>query len=234
MSVTTEAKVEKINYISDSIREFVLIPQKYKKFEPGQFLQLAFGIVENHQIWPDSRAFSIASHYDKDYGKINIVVKREKNFTTKMFKDLKEGSIATIRYPFGDFLVGEGDRPKVFIAAGTGITPFLSYFGSADFETFNSDINLYYVAKDAMSLIHFDKLEHLSENHKNFHAKYYLTKETNRENSKFNYKRIEIEDIIVDVLSTDFYISGPKDFIMDLTTKLKKQGVDTVYSEEWT
>lgn len=234
MAATTEAKIEKINYISESIREYVLVPEKYKRFEPGQFLQLAFDTVENYQIWPDSRAFSIANCCDKNYGKINILIKKEKEFTTKMFNDLSEGSIVTIRYPFGDFLVGEGERQKVFIAAGTGITPFLSYFGCEAFKLFSKDIYLYYVSKNKVCLFHFEELEHLTASYKNFHVNYYLTKENNMESSKFNYNRIQIEDIMVNTLNTDFYISGPKNFIVDLTIKLKKRGIDKVYSEEWT
>ncbi|MBX4260522.1 FAD-dependent oxidoreductase [Clostridium estertheticum] len=234
MAITTEAKIEKINYISEGIREYILLPQKYKRFEPGQFLQLAFDTVENYQIWPESKAFSIASNYDENYGKINILIKKEKEFTTKMFNDLSEGSIVTIKYPFGDFLVGEGDKQKVFIAAGTGITPFLSYFGCEAFKLFNKGIYLYYVAKDKVHLFHFDELEHLVASNKEFHTKYYLTKENNIKSSKFNYNRIQIEDIMVNALNADFYISGPKDFIIDLTIKFKKQGIDKVYSEEWT
>ena len=234
MAVTTETKIEKIKYISENIREYVLVPEKYKRFEPGQFLQLAFDTVENYQIWPDSRAFSIASNYDKNYGRINIIIKKEKEFTTKMFNNLSEGSIVTIRYPFGDFLVGEGYKQKVFIAGGTGITPFLSYFGCDTFKSFSKDIYLYYVAKNKVGLFHFDKLQYLFESYKNFHTNYYLTKENNMENGKFNYNRIQIEDIRGTTLNSDFYISGPKDFIMDLTIKLKKRGIDKVYSEEWT
>ena len=220
MAVTTEAKIEKVIYISDSIREYVLVPEKYRRFEPGQFLQLAFDIVENHQIWPESRAFSIASCYDKNYGKINILIKKDKQFTTKMFNDLSEGSIVTIRYPFGDFLVGEGAKRKVFIAAGTGITPFLSYFVCEAFKLFNNEIYLYYVAKDQVHLFHFNELEHLVTNYKNFHTNYYITKENNIKSSKFNYNRIQVEDIMVNAINANFYISGPKDFIMDLTIKL--------------
>lgn len=234
MAVTTEAKIEKINYISDSIREYVLVPDKYKRFEPGQFLQLAFDTIENYQIWPDSRAFSIATCYDKNNDKINIIVKKEKEFTTKMFNYLNKGSIVTIRYPFGDFLVGEGDKQKVFIAAGTGITPFLSYFGCDTFKSFSKDINLYYVSKNKVGLFHFDELEHLAGSYKNFHTNYYLTKENNMENGRFIYNRIQSEDIRSNTLNSDFYISGPKDFIMDLTNKLKKRGIDKIYSEEWT
>jgi len=234
MAVTTEAKVEKINYISDNIREYVLIPEKYKRFEPGQFLQLAFGTVENYEIWPDSRAFSIASCYDKNNGKINIIIKKEKEFTSKIFDELKVESIVTIRYPFGDFLVGQGNKQKVFIAAGTGITPFLSYFGSEDFKIFDKDIYLYYTAKNKVGLNHFDEMQYLSSKHKNFHANYYLTKEVNIGNSEFHFNRIQIENIVVDFINTDFYISGPKDFIRDLTIKIKQKGIVKVYSEEWT
>jgi len=234
MAVTTEATIEKINYISDNIREYVLLPEKYKRFEPGQFLQLAFNTIENYEIWPDSRAFSIASNYNKNYGKINILVKVEKEFTIKMFNDIKVGSIVTIRYPFGDFLVGEGDNQKVFIAAGTGITPFSSYFGSEVFKTLNKDVYLYYTAKNKSCLFDFDVFEQLSSIHKNFHTNYYLTKENNVEIIKFNYGRIKIEDIIVDTSNTDYYISGPKDFIIDFTFKLRELLIHRIHSEEWT
>ena len=58
-------------------------------------------------------------------------------YTKRMAQELKIGSEVWLKLPFGDiFDRGHSKENCVFIAGGTGITPFLSLFNSDDFTEF--------------------------------------------------------------------------------------------------
>lgn len=106
------------------------------KYSPGQFLHLA--IDENYDgigQWPDSRCFSMQSNPDEET--INISYSVKGDFTQQMEKLLKVGSEVWLKLAYGDLF----DQPHnkhntVFIAGGTGVTPFLSLFTHSSFNEY--------------------------------------------------------------------------------------------------
>jgi len=106
------------------------------KYQPGQFLHLALdddydGIGQ----WPDSRCFSMQSNPNEETIRITYAVKG--NFTTQMEKNLKVGSKVWLKLPYGDLFTQPHNKENcVFIAGGTGITPFLSLFTDDSFKEY--------------------------------------------------------------------------------------------------
>ena len=117
--------------------EFQSLNGKYK-YHPGQFLHLAIDPdYDGTTQWPDSRCFSMQSNPTEETIRITYSVKG--SFTKQLQKQLKVGSEAWLKLPYGDLFTQPHNKANtVFIAGGTGITPFLSLFTH---ESFNEYIN---------------------------------------------------------------------------------------------
>lgn len=91
-------------------------------FQAGQYLVL--GIPETKQ----KREYSIYSSVTAPY--LEVLIKEVENgFLSKKFQKLKAGDFVQIEGPFGYFVLDERkipDRKFLFIASGTGISPFHS------------------------------------------------------------------------------------------------------------
>ena len=148
MAVVTNAEILSVIEHGEDVREFILKPKIYRRFEAGTFLQLTLEDVNASEIWPDSRTFSIASCHNKDKT-IRLIIKKVGEYTGKLFNELKEGSECTIKYSFGDFLlpVFDKENPIVCVAGGTGIAPFLSFLGQLKNENNLNRMYLLYSVK---------------------------------------------------------------------------------------
>ena len=108
------------------------------KFNPGQFLHLAIDSgYEGSGQWPESRCFSMQSKPGEETLKITYSVIG--SFTRQMETVLKPGLMVWLKLPYGNLFTQPHNKTNtVFIAGGTGITPFLSLFSD---QSFNQYIN---------------------------------------------------------------------------------------------
>lgn len=105
-------------------------------FQPGQFLHLTMDSdYDGSSQWPISRCFSIQSNpYEKNI-RITYSVKGE--FTKNMFQFLTVGALIWLKLPYGNLFAQEHNKKNtIFIAGGTGVTPFLSLFTHNSFEEY--------------------------------------------------------------------------------------------------
>jgi len=117
--------------------EFTPMRGRYK-YLPGQFLHLAMNDeYEGIGQWPESRCFSMQSNPSEATICITYAVKGD--FTKEMKQSLKVGSEVWIKLPYGDlFTQPHSKENTVFIAGGTGITPFLSLFTHDTFKEYSN------------------------------------------------------------------------------------------------
>lgn len=110
------------------------------KFLPGQFLHLALDDeYDGTGQWPESRCFSMQSSPEDKHIKITYAVKGP--FTQFMEKNLKQGTEVWLKLPYGDLFQQPHSKVKtVFIAGGTGITPFLSLLNHSSFEEYEEPV----------------------------------------------------------------------------------------------
>jgi predicted ferric reductase len=129
--------------------------EKRFKFKEGQFLHLALDPFDPSKAWPDSRCFSIQTSPEDQHLKLTYSVKGK--FTTRMATELTEGREVCLKLPYGDlFQKAHNKKNCVFIAGGTGITPYLSLFICKDFSEYETP-KLYFGVRDMSFHIYQDE-----------------------------------------------------------------------------
>ena len=228
-----KVKVEKINNPLPEIFTLTFSSDKKFQYNPGQFLHLALDDYDGVGQWPESRCFSMQSNPNDELLKITIAVKG--NFTNRMKNELHEGKVVWLKLPYGDiFQRGHNKSNCVFIAGGTGVTPFLSLFTSEEFsEYLNPQIYLGFRTKEHN--IYGEELHRVSQRkHREPQSKcidYAL---------KFIYKDI---DGIIDIklifneneTNSDYFISGPPIMIKSFKTFLLSKGLEEnkIRRDDW-
>lgn len=231
MSVVSKAKVIRLISYGDDVREFILELEDNEPFEAGQFLQLTLEEVTASQLWPESRTFSMAS-YTNPEKTIRHIIKREGNYTNRIFNELKIGSICYVKYAYGNFLLPVFDFEESIhcIAGGTGVAPFISFIEFLEKEGGIERLHLYYSARFNKEFVN---LENLSQKVVKNNLNLYCTRET----SDFAYNgHIKIENILANVKTIKeehFYICGSLDFIKFFKQKLIENGAENIYTDEW-
>jgi ferredoxin--NADP+ reductase len=124
-TIKNHHKIIDVRYLSENT--FVIrLERKDKVFVPGQHIQLQ--IPGN----PKYREYSVYSGVDDDF--IEVLVKEVKEgYLTPMLKKRKQGDYLEMRGPVGHFKLKPADietKKFLFIASGTGISPFHSFVRS--------------------------------------------------------------------------------------------------------
>jgi NAD(P)H-flavin reductase len=192
------------------------------RYEPGQFLHLALDSeYDGTGQWPESRCFSMQSNPDESTIRITYAVKGR--FTKLMKEYLKPDSEVWLKMPYGDLFSRPHNKiDTVFIAGGTGITPFLSLFTHVSFrEYINPRIYLgfksesYNIYKDELNLLNKDSIKIYYDDLHGF----------------MNIDLINKENSI----SSYYYISGPPAMISNFKNELILNGVlmSQILTDDW-
>jgi ferredoxin-NADP reductase len=199
--------------------------EKRFKFIPGAFLHLTLDEYDPSGAWPESRCFSIQTSPDEENIKITYAVKGR--FTQRMEQELSVGKSVWLKLPFGDlFTQGHSKENVVFIAGGTGITPFLSLFTDKSFSDYcNPALYLGFRNRD----LHFYQKE--LEKAKQLNSELRITvfyQDTDG--------IIDIEQIYSSHSDAEaFFISGPPVMIKNFKQYLMRKEIDEnkVKTDDW-
>ena len=139
--------VQEATRLNENTLEVGLRPiGKQLHFVAGQFIFLALGAPEQFDFHP----FTVASAPNDE--ELRLSVKASGDYTKRLYADLRPGIEARIVGPFGTFDYRLGNPQQIWIAAGIGITPFLSWIRAFD-GTFAYDVDFYYsVASESAAL----------------------------------------------------------------------------------
>ncbi|MDP2866459.1 MAG: hypothetical protein Q8O90_09465 [Elusimicrobiota bacterium] len=208
------------------IRTVTLRPlEKAYKYNPGQFLHLALDEYDPARPWPESRCFSMQSSPDQETIKITFAAKGK--FTERMALELAPGKVIYVKLPYGDLFSAEHDRQKsVFVAGGTGITPFLSLFTSQTFLDYREP-KLYFGMRNPSHHLYAADLEKAGEINPSFNLKI-LNEEKDGQ--------LEIQAIFAENgPSAVYFISGPPAMIKNFKAGLAEKGVpaENIRTDDW-
>jgi ferredoxin-NADP reductase len=203
--------------------EFKSLGRKFK-YHPGQFLHLSIDYnYDGIGQWPDSRCFSMQSNPSEENIRITYAIKGR--FTKKMKDMLRVGSEIWLKLPYGDlFTQVHSKKDTVFIAGGTGITPFLSLFTHKSFsEYLNPKIYLGFRSK---SYNNYNEELDRSDNQTKFVKIFNEDKEG----------IIDIENIYNENRDANsYFISGPPTMIKTFKLSLIANGVpkNQILTDDW-
>lgn len=195
------------------------------KYEPGQFLHLALDEYDPSAGWPESRCFSMQSSPGKEQIRITYAIKGV--FTTRMSKELKSGSRVTLKLPYGDLFTQEHSKVKtVFIAGGTGITPYLSLFTDSSFSHYHCPY-LYFGLRNKEVNLYINELDIAKKINPGLEISYVYQDEQGV---------LNIKKILNNTSQTSyFFISGPPQMIAGFKTFLISGGINKehIKTDEW-
>jgi len=194
-------------------------------------LQLTLENKEDYTRWPESRNFSIASAFKAD-GTIKLIIRKVGVYTSRIFDELIVGSICTVKYAFGDFLLPFFDKkaPICCIAGGTGIAPILSFCEQLVRDNYTDRLHVFYSFKNEAEMQGVEMLKSIvPESQLHLFC-------TRQEMVELPHRRIEWKDIFtsdIDVIDSHFYICGGEAFTSYFAENLKTAGAGNIYTDEW-
>jgi len=194
-------------------------------FRPGQFLHLALDEYNPSLQWPESRCFSIQNSPSSDYIKITFSVKGK--FTQRMAEELHVGKEIWIKLPYGEFLHNcSSDKNCVFIAGGTGITPFLSLYTESSFSTLKNPV-LYLGLREEKYHIYQEELNVARKINSNFVINTVYEDTVGMLNIENIFKNYGNRFV--------YFLSGPQQMLLNFKQYLSNTGVsqEDIITDDW-
>jgi len=183
----------------------------------GQYVTVYF----NKNKDTHGKFYTISSSPSEKY--LALSVKKVGQFSSSLH-NLKIGNLIYLSGPYGYFYPETNTNNLVFLAAGIGITPFLSIVKDYADKKIKKEIDLYYTNKTFKDITFYKNLNKLAKN--NFlRVHYYITREKIKRESICNYKHIKINNLkkeLINLKNKTYYICGPIDFVSDMRKQLIK------------
>ncbi|MGM5481449.1 MAG: ferredoxin--NADP reductase [Nanobdellota archaeon] len=192
-------------------------------FSPGQYCLFWL------EGFSRPRPFTIASTPEQDH--LDFTIKKIGEFTNALFK-LKTGDSLKITLP-KDSKLSIKEPPSdriVFIAGGSGITPF--YPSIKSFAS-RSDMTLLYSNRTENDIIFRKQFEELAQQNDSLDIKFFIT---HQPDTIYTHKRIDKDDL-KSVMSehTQWYICGPPGMTEAIVEQLAELDVseENIHKEAW-
>ena len=175
-----QARVVAIETETASVKSFLLQPSvHWQGFTSGQSVPLTFELngVQHRRYY----SLSCSPSFYKRTGLIRLTVKSVQAglVSQAMHASLKVGDVVGLGAAQGEFtlcsshepsghLTSQHGAPRLFIAAGSGITPIMAMIETLYEQHPDADATLLYCVRNADELIFGDRLKALAEEHTHF------------------------------------------------------------------
>jgi ferredoxin-NADP reductase len=201
---------------SPGVESFIFKPEEPLVWKAGQFLHY----VLNHEGTDDrgsDRWFTIASApYERHVMLTTRFAAKQGSTFKKTLKALKPGDLIEVSDLDGDFIVIDPRKQYVFIAGGIGITPFRAILKEAAHAGKPLRATLLYANRDKVAAYR-KELDAMTKRNPNFKIHYL-----------FSPQRIDkktIKELVPDLKSPLFYVSGPEPMVESVGKMLQQIGV---------
>jgi ferredoxin-NADP reductase len=154
-----------------------------------------------------------------------------------MLREAVPGATVWLKLPYGSFTLEDNGRPKVLVAGGTGITPFVSFLEYIVDTRARSPIYLFYGVRSPELIIYGELIEECRVKVEHFVPTVFVEKDREA-NSAFRIGRLDIEKIVAELTpekSPDYYLSGPFEMIRSFKSALLKRGLEEsrILIDDW-
>ncbi|MCO6462073.1 MAG: hypothetical protein J5I59_11770 [Saprospiraceae bacterium] len=202
-------------YINHNVKKVMVEKPEGFVYRPGQSAHISI----NRPGWEDViRPFTFTSLNDWPYLEFIIKIYDERKGFTHQLSLVHNGDEILIHDVFGTI---EYKGPGIFIAGGTGITPFISFFRALYLSNNLRGIGLLYSNQCAADIILGAELYQML-------GAAYVNVFTRQGIIGFKERRID-RDFLIDTIgdfNNRFYVCGPKSFVEDVSSALIDLGTN--------
>ena len=232
-----ERKVPECNVIT-SFYLRRLDERRLPTFKPGQYITVSIG----HPATPTSpRNYSLSDRPDVGYFRISV--KRESGtsegvpdglISTYLHDVVQQHDCIQVGPPCGEFTIEavEDGRPIVMLAGGIGVTPLLSMAKTLVHQNVNSPIHFAQAVRNSTVHAFGKEVRGLKSNRDNVETQILYDQPMDDDVAQGRCDQVGVID--ADWLrrktpwsDADFYFCGPKPFMQNIYSSLRKLGVDT-------
>ena len=228
------AQVSQVKDLTHDVRELelsLLAPDTID-FKAGQWISLDVWHPGLKQYVP--RQYSIASPPSQCH-KVNLLFNRiPDGLGSNYLFSFHEGDPVTFQGPSGSFYLQEkAGRDLVFVATGTGISPFRSMLSTFLEQPEAGTLTLYWGLRSQRDLYYQHELEALAQGHPNFSFFTILSRPENGWKGPIGRVTTLVENNIASVSNVTFYLCGNGGMIRDTTAIVRKKGLCPIRTEQY-
>lgn len=226
------AEIIEIKEETHDVKTFKLKLTKPINFAPGQYCLVS--LIGNEEFGNESKPFTFAnSPTEKEF--IELTVKKMGKFTIALHS-LQVGDKLKINGPLGESLnFDEAIKDDIiFLAAGSGITPFIASMRYAIAKGLPNNMTLFFSSRTKKDIIYRDELEKI--NHGNIKVINTLTKESpDWEGEKGRISKEMIEKYVDSSKEKLWYVCGPPPMVDNMKKILKEMDIpeEKIRIEGW-
>lgn len=198
------------------VTSFVFRSEAPIKWQAGQFLHYSLS-HQGADARGTTRYFTIASAPFEEHIMLTTRFAADRSSSFKRaLRELPVGGTVDVGEPDGDFVAGEPDDKRVFIAGGIGITPFRAMLLDLDHRGGPLTTTLLYANRTA-EFVYKAEIEQLRARHRDLAVHYLVSPERVTEAS--------IRAAVAELSGCTFYVSGPESFVESVAGILSGLGV---------
>tara|TARA_R110002072_G_scaffold90500_8_gene202511 strand:- start:16261 stop:17424 length:1164 start_codon:yes stop_codon:yes gene_type:complete len=196
---------------------------KWPNFQPGQFILLSAEI--NGRMLTRTFSISSAPRDFQETGFIEVTIRaQDKGAMTPWLRDqLHPGDFVYLSEAMGDFCLSSEHHKKVFIAAGSGITPIRSMLNEHRNSAWLKDAHLFFYLRNHEDIFFIKDLNALQDKGLNLHM--IFTKESGHFSIKQLEDKLNKQNPGHSIKNLDYYICGPGTMIDSCTSLIASAGV---------
>ncbi|MBS3052393.1 MAG: FAD-dependent oxidoreductase [Candidatus Aenigmarchaeota archaeon] len=202
------------------------------EFKAGQFISV-FVDKDNSKI---VKPYSISSS-PKEKKYIELCIKRvQGGYASNFLCDIKPGTELMIFGPNGHFNLHEPiDSDVIFVATGSGISPFRSMIEALLDMNLSYDVWLFFGVRNEEEIIYKKEFEELTKKHKNFHCIITLSRPSSLWKGEKGHVQEAIKKYVTDAKNKHIYICGIKEMVLDVIKLADQIGFDkdNTHKEEY-
>ena len=209
------SKITKVENLTHDVKRFTFSTPHEFNFKAGQFMSIKCSEGEETR-W---RSYSVLNP-PREKGFVQLCIKIiPGGFASSIFENAKVGDEFSIRGPFGHFVFDEEfEGEHIFIATGTGVTPFYSMI--KEYVDKEKKMTLIFGVRKKENLFFHDEFLDISKKHPNF--SYIPT--LSRDDWSGKTGRVQ-KHIPQNIDGKIFYLCGLKEQLLETLDLLLSKGV---------
>jgi len=195
---------------------FIFEPEKPIEWIPGQYIHYVLHHLPTDERGSDRWFTNSAAPFEKNIRVTTRIAENKGSSFKKKLASLKVGGWIEISVVEGEFVVEDPKKQYVFIAGGIGITPFRSILTQLNHDKKPINATLIYANKDK-NVVYKKELEKIAKNNPKLKIHYVF--------SPVHIDEKKIKELVPDIKTPIFYLSGPEPMVESLAEILRRMGV---------